>query len=66
MIGLSGSLFTSATGAKFQFTPLARSSSAVIVAARWTAETGSGVAASAIWLGNTVMPLPIRATEPPS
>ena len=66
MIGLSGSLFTSATGARFQFTPPARSSSAVIVAARCTAATGSGVAASAIWLGKTVMPLPIRTTEPPS
>ncbi len=66
MIGLSGSLFTSATGAKFQFTPLARSSSAVMVAARCTAATGSGVAARAIWPGNTVMPLPMRATEPPS
>ena len=66
MIGLSGSLFTSATGAKFQFTPFARSSPAVIVAARWTAATGSGVAARPIWLVNTVMPLATRTTEPPS
>ena len=48
MIGFVGSSLTSATGAKFQFTPSARSSAAEMVAAVRTLRSGSAVAASAI------------------
>src|SRR5206468_12852571 len=48
MMGFVGSSLTSATGAKFQFTPSARSSAAEMVAAVRTLRSGSAVAASAI------------------
>ena len=66
MIGLRGSSLTSATGARFQLMPAARSSLAAMSADVVTAFTGSGVAASAIWPGMMVMPLPTRMTGPPS
>ena len=57
---------TSASGAKFQFTPIAASSAAVIAAAVRTLCAGSGVAARAICPGRIVAPLPMRLTAPPS
>ena len=66
MIGFVGSSLTSATGAKFQFTPSARSSAALMLAAVRTLRSGSAVAASAIWPGRIVAPLPMRMTGPPS
>ena len=66
MIGFVGSSLTSATGAKFQLTPSARSSEALMVAAVRTLRSGSAVAASAIWPGRIVAPLLMRMTGPPS
>ena len=66
MMGFVGSSFTSATGAKVQFTPSARSSDALIVAAVRTLRSGSPVAASAICPGRIVAPLLMRMTGPPS
>ena len=66
MTGFVGSSLTSASGAKFQLTPIAVSSDAVIDTAFITLAVGSGVAASAICPGRIVAPVPMRATAPPS
>ena len=64
MTGFRGLLFTSASGAKFTWTPIARASTAVIRASSLTSRAAASpaIAPIAICRGNTVAPLMRKPT----